>query len=73
MALSVVLSLSFNLVIKVAVVGISRSSERMNLNERNAWVDQSSRSNQVDNKSSSMLLWLKMNANVCKTTLKCKK
>ena len=51
MALSVVLSLSFNLVIKVAVGVVSRSSERMNLNERNGLVDDSSSSSQVDNKT----------------------
>lgn len=51
MTLSVVLSLSFNLVIKVAVGVVSSSSERMNLNERNGLVDDSSSSSQVDNKT----------------------
>lgn len=51
MALSVVLSLSFNLVIKVAVGVVSSSSERMNLNERNGLVGDTSSSSQVDNKT----------------------
>lgn len=53
MALSVVLSLSFNLVIKVAVGVVSRSSERMN--ERNGLVDDISSNSQADNNDKTTL------------------
>ena len=53
MALSVVLSLSFNSVIKVAVGVVSRSSERMN--ERNGLVDDISSNSQADNNDKTTL------------------